>query len=175
MNVEILDAIIINSERHKEHNLRLTLFCQTGIRTAYATGALKPTAKLKGALQLFNVCEVGIAKTKITSAHLLQSGTNIARDINRFYLASDICKSLLKLMRDCEPQECLSVFNLTKTAFEFLNNNQTPLHSVFIAYYSKLLKLLGYDSDELSVSAIRRAFAEHLDFALDFWQKIDLP
>ena len=161
-NVEILKAIILRADRHAEHNLRLSLFTSDGVRIVYAIGALKPTAKLKGALQLFNVVELSLTGTRVTGAHLLQSSMGLTKDIDRLYLMSAISDAVLKLVNEGEDNS--TIYDIIVQSQELLSATDTSTTNVFIHFFGGLLAILGYGIEEETVTAIKRAYIEHLDY-----------
>jgi len=177
--VFVTKCLVIGQERAGEHNLRLTLFSEGGIIRATATGILKPTAKLRGALQLFNQVEVTMQGQKITGAHLVQNNTTISRDINRYYLANSICESVVKLLRE-PTEETLQIYEITRWALAELGNTDTSCYKIFIYFYDLLLSLLGFSialdfhlDNELKLSRARElvtelqaAYIESLDFRI---------
>ena len=134
-------GIILKTEPFKDNDVRCYILTPAGIKTVYATGARKATAKLKSAVQLFTIAEFSMMGNKLTGAHVLQIGTNIVRDINRYYLACSVCEVLLQL-KNLDNQ----VFYLTARTIESLNES-TSAYKIFINFFTKLLILLGYDID----------------------------
>ena len=134
-------GIVLKAEPHKDSNIRCYILTQSGIKTVYATGAQKHNARLKSAVQLFTIAEFTLTGSRLTGAHVLQIGTNIVREINRYYLACSICEVLLQL-KHIDGQ----VFYLTARTFESLNES-TSAYKIFINFFTKLFILLGYDID----------------------------
>ena len=147
--VERLAGIIVRVDKHKEFDMRLTMFTPTGIQRLYATGLLRPKAKLRGALQLFNLVEVETAGTRITSASVLSNMGGISKDIHRYYLACSICESVAKLVRE----GCELIFAWTLLALTMLahagegEESAVSCYKIFIAYFAQLLVMLGYDTE----------------------------
>ena len=177
--VFVARCLVIGQERVGEHNLRLAIFSESGITRATATGILKPTAKLRGALQLFNQVEVTIQGQKITGAHLVQNNTTISRDINRYYLANSICESVGKLLRE-PTEETRQIYEITRWALAELAHAETSCYKILIYFYDLLLSLLGFSisldfnlDDDLKLSRARglitelqTAYADSLEFSI---------
>lgn len=167
---EVINAIIIRADKHKEFDLRLVIFGDQGLRTVYAIGALRPNAKLKGALQLFNLCELTITGVRVTGAVVLQNGADISRDINRYYLACSICETLHRLSRYSDEHTTPDVFALASASLGLLATGEISYSEVFIHFYHNLLLALGYDVEEGRVNAtsIKNAYIIQLDFQIPF-------
>ena len=147
--VETILGIIIRCDKHKEDGLRISLFTADGIKNFYAQGALKPTGKLKGALQLFNVVELTTVGTKITGAHLATSGFGLTKEINRFYLAGGISETLLALFKTYVSDE--KIYMATVEAIILLSATNISCYKIYLRFYGGLLKAMGYDLHEESV------------------------
>jgi len=192
---EIIQAIILKADRHKEFDLRLVILTTDTIKTTYATGALRPTAKLRGALQLFNECEFQIIGTRITNAHITQNNTGVSKEIHRFYSASSISNTLTQILKNEQPTE--QIYNLTFESMKLLSTTDISCYKIFVAFYTKLLSQLGYgveqfehsdkideflgtdinDIDQIEltlttakkcIEAIKRAYIECLDIKVEF-------
>jgi DNA repair protein RecO len=166
-------GIILRSTPIGEANLRLSILTADGLITVTATGAQKPTAKLKVATQIFTVAEFEITAGKLTGARVLSSPMPLTKEINRYYLACSIAEVLLQIKNhDAE------IFVHTIRTFEELTETTTSAYKIFIDYFSKLLKLLGYDIEleipsPLGLAAAKKlllqinaAFTEHLDISI---------
>ena len=162
-NVEIITGVILRADKHKEFDTRLTVLSPIGLHTFYAIGALRPTAKLKGALQLFNSCEFTVIGTKVTGAHVLHNAMGLTRDLNRFYLAGTIAQSVISLSKHGEID---GMSDITSQAITLLSDSEVACDEIFIWYFSKLITLLGFGEPEQSVSKIKQAFLVHLDFVI---------
>jgi len=132
-------GIVLRSDPHRDFDLCVRILTQRGVMVCYAIGARKPTARLRGALQPFTIAEFTTVGTRITGAHAIAIPTNIARDINRYYLACSLVTVLLSI-RDHNAQ----IFYLTAKTIESLNST-TSCYKIFINFYLKLLLLLGLD------------------------------
>jgi len=160
--VYVLSCLIIGQQRVKEHDLRLRLFSCKGIESVTAAGILRPNAKLKSSLQLFNHLEITKMGSKVTGAAIIQNNTGLTRDIKRFYLASSICETLAKLLR--EPDDYSQVFNLAAQALNDLSTTVKTCNEIYTYFYSSLLEILGFgQSDDLVA-----AFIEYLEFKIPF-------
>ena len=147
--VERFEGIIIRVDKSKEYDLRVVFLTPYGQRMSYAIGALKVSAKLKGALQLFNLVEVEVIGTRIMSARVLSNNSMMAGDINKFYLACSICETVYKLIRGADEE----AFFLTTVALAMLHpdmRNHFSCYLVFIYFYWTLLEILGYGIEETS-------------------------
>ncbi|MCL2570549.1 MAG: DNA repair protein RecO [Firmicutes bacterium] len=188
-NSEIKNAIILKTDRHKENDMRLVLLSSDGIGIVYATGALKSTAKLKGALQLFNHCEFTITGARVTGAHVIDNNLGITREIHRFYLAGMISDAVYGAIRNFD-DDVSEIFELVIQTYSYMANNETSALKLFIWFFAYLLVLLGYDVEEeidsfrcdikeldnveLSLSnakrimrEIEKAYLQHLDLILE--------
>jgi len=138
-NVEL--GIILKTDKSKEYDVVCKILTPKSLKTAYAIGVLKPTAKLKNAVQLFSICEFTFAGHKITGANVVQSPMPIAKCMNRYYLASSIAEVILQIQNhDAE------IFTITARALEALTGD-TSAYIIFIDYFKKLLFSLGYSVD----------------------------
>ena len=135
-------GIILKTQRCRESDIKCYILTTSGVKIYTATGAQKQTAKLKSAIQLFTIAEFTTVGTRITGAHVIQLGSPIARDINRYYLACSICETLLNL-KNTDDQIML----LTARTMEHLAHTSISAYKIFINFYTKLLVLLGYDID----------------------------
>lgn len=179
----IVESIIVGQERAGEYDLRLLVLTPNGTERLSAIGILRPTAKLRGALQLFNHVELTTYGRKITGAHVIRDNTGVSRDINRFYLASSISDTLGRLMRDAD--ECAEIFILANGTLASLSGTDTSCYKLFIHFYYNLLRMLGYSAGEREedfkdldhielgltrakkmVSVLRLAYAENLEFKI---------
>lgn len=134
-------GIILKAEPHGDFGICCHVLIPGGLRIGYASGALKPGAKLKSALQIFTIAEFTFSGKRIIGAHVLQLSLPIARDINRYLLACSVCEVLLSLKNTGE-----EIFHLSARTFESLTET-TSAYKIFINFYTKLLVLLGYDID----------------------------
>ena len=192
---EVFKGIILRGDRHKENDLRLTVLTDSGLKTLFATGVLKPTAKLKGALQLFNLVEFTVTGQKVISAHVIHNSIALTKEVNRFYLAGLVSKTLTYLARELSEQEFKSVYALTASTYIILSTTDISCYKIFIFLFGKFLFILGYsieqehniqldklmsmdvseiDSIELTLSSaksyirlIAQSFLECLDYELD--------
>jgi len=192
--VEILRGIILKTDRHKEFDLRLVVLHAEGLKTLYATGALRPSAKLRGALQLFNECEFSVVGSRVTTALLTQNNTSISKEIHRFYLASSISNSTINILKNETSDD--NIYDLVFYSLKTLATTDTSCYKIFIGFYAKLLMILGYGvedfehSDKIDeflysdlfnindidlglniakkcVDAIRHAYLQHLGITID--------
>ena len=166
-------GIILRSTPIGEANLRLHILTAGGLVTATATGAQKPTAKLKSATQIFTVAEFEITASKLTGARVLSSPMPLTKEINRYYLACSIAEVLLQIKN-----HDAGIFVQTIRTFENLIETQTSAYKIFIDYFSKLLTLLGYNIEieipkDLGLATaknlvlkINAAYQEHLDISI---------
>jgi len=166
-------GIVLKSTPVGESNLRLCILTASGLVTATATGAQKPTAKLKAAAQIFTIAEFEITSSRLTGARVLYSPMPLAKEINRYYLACSIAEVLLQIKH-----HDAQMFVQTVRAFEELIETATSAYIIFINYFGKLLTLLGYDSQievpkniglaaaKKLVLQINAAFIEHLDISI---------
>lgn len=142
---ETMHAIVLKSELVGEADIRCRLLTPEGIKTATATGAVKPKAKLKNAVQLFTIAEFTLTGTKITGAHVLQSGMGLTREMHRYYLACAICETVLAVTHGND--NVAPLFLLTAHSFDTLANTNTSAYKVLISFFTKLLVIMGYDID----------------------------
>ncbi|MCL2587040.1 MAG: DNA repair protein RecO C-terminal domain-containing protein [Firmicutes bacterium] len=161
--ISVLNCQILGTERVKEYDLRLTVFSEEGIKRFNAVGVLRPTAKLRGALQLFNETEVTLMGGKITSATVIKNNTAISRDINRYYLASSICETLSGLLKD--PDDYTEIYALAGETLANLADTDISCFVLFIEFYSELLALLGFAEkmelgEDLGLSQAREIIRE---------------
>jgi len=166
-------GIILKTAPHREYDLRLSILTAEGLIIATATGAQKPTAKLKAATQLFTIAEFEVTATRLTGARVLSSPMPLTKEINRYYLACSIAEVLLQI-KNHDAQ----VFLLTARTYEQLIETTTSAYKIFIDYFSKLLTLLGYDiaisiPESLGLAAAKKlvlqinaAYLEHLDISI---------
>ena len=156
-NTEIVLGIVVKTDKVKEHDVRVRLLTATGLKTVTATGATKPNAKLKAAVQLFTIAEFSIIGHKLISAYVLETNHGITKDIARYYLACAICEVVAQVHG--------AGFLLTIEALEKLNQGgHGGERPVFAEYFSELLKELGYDVE--SDVDLNTAYAKHLDIKI---------
>jgi len=166
-------GIVLKAAPHRESDIRLQIFTADGMVTATATGAQKPTAKLKAAAQPFTIAEFEITADRLTGAHVLTHAMPLTREINRYYLACSIAEVLLQI-RALDAQ----IFILTARTFEELIETKTSAYKIFIDFFGKLLALLGFDiqlkiPENLGLSDAKKlvmqisaAFEQHLDILI---------
>jgi len=150
---KIVIGCIIKTERFKEVDLRITTLTPQGTVTLFAKGATKPTAKLKGALQLFNLIEFTVVGQNITGAHIIANNLHITRDINRYNLACYICQTIIRT-RDHSPE----TFALLISSLELLAKTEVSCFKIYIWFYAGLLVELGFDVEEFAHSATIEKF-----------------
>ena len=166
MEKAIYSGLIIKTTRVKEADVRLALLTPDGKRVAVAVGLVRPSAKLKGVLQLFNQVEIETMGTRVTGASIIKDNTALAKDYERYVLACGICEALDKLsVISCQSEESQTIYSLVLSAFEALHSPEIEVQKIFIAFYLRLLQAMGYDS-EASVGALRMAYKECLDYEL---------
>ena len=148
----VYTGIIVKTERHKDFNLRVSVFTKDGLLTFYATGALRPKAKFAGVLQLFNLCEITTNGFSIIGAVVNTNGFEITKHIQRYQLASSICDTIVKLFRDFSDNDCGSLFEAVSESMMVLatKTDESCFH-VFIGFYGYLLSFLGYQDEEFVV------------------------
>jgi DNA repair protein RecO len=163
---EVCVGIVLKSAPFGESDTRITVLTTEGLRTVTAAGARKSTAKLKAAVQLFTIAEFTVTGARLTGAAVFQTGTGIARDINRYYLACSVSEVLQKCtMHD---EQCTAqIFYLAVRTFESLIDRQTSAYKIFINFFAKFLILLGYDIEPFENSDIIDAFRAQPDDAID--------
>jgi len=166
-------GIVLKSTPMGESNLRLVILTAGGLVNVTATGAQKPTAKLKAATQIFTIAEFEITATRLTGARVLYSPMPLTKEINRYYLACSIAEVLLQI-KNHDPE----TFILTARTFEDLISTNTSAYIIFINFFNQLLTILGYDicleiPEKLGltcakklVKEINAAFIEHLDISI---------
>lgn len=166
-------GIILKTTPHRESDIRMQILTANGLIAVTATGAQKPTAKLKAATQIFTIGEFEITANRLTGARVLYSPMPLAKEINRYYLACSIAEVLLQT-KNHDAQ----MFILAIRTFEQLIETITSAYIVFIKFFSELLTLLGYNieievPEKLGLAAAKKlilqinaAFIEHLDISI---------
>lgn len=166
-------GLVLKSTPVGESNLRLSILTATGLITATATGAQKPTAKLKAAAQIFTIAEFEITATRLTGARVLYSPMPLTKEINRYYLACSAADVLLKIKN-----HDVHIFVHTVRTFEELIETTISAYKIFINFFGGLLSLLGYDIEiempenlglttaKKLVTQINATFMEHLDISI---------
>jgi len=161
-NANIVIGAIIKSERFKESDLRITALTPHGKTTLYAKGTTKPTSKLKGALQLFNLIEFTTIGQNITGAHIITSNIGITRDINRYNLACYVCQTSSQVQ-----DHSSETFALLIQTLGLLADTEVSCFKIYIWFYSGLLQNLGFGIEEFTHSPAIEKFtltgAEELD------------
>ena len=196
MKQDVLSGIILRSDKHRENDARLSLITGEGIVVAYAVGLLKPNSKLKSCLQPFNLVEITLTGTKITGATLIASGLDIAKDINRYYLACGISSAILTVCGRADE----GIYELAVRCFVLLSKTKVSAYKIYIHFYAKLIGILGYgmhgnpkldvlrdasaeELDKVSltlatakecISILQRAYVEHLDYKLEGFCHVDV-
>lgn len=156
-NTQILLGIVAKAEKVREHDIRVKLLTAEGLKFFTATGAAKPTAKLKHAIQLFTIAEFSVNGHRITGAHVLQPNHAITKDIKRYYLACAIAE----VVAQCHG----AGFLLTVKALDALNHPERgEPRDIFSEYFSALLVELGYDCEENE--DINSAYIRNLDIKI---------
>jgi len=170
---QITLGIILKSTPIGEANLRLSILTADGLITATATGAQKPTAKLKAATQIFTIAEFETTAGKLTGARVLSSPMPLAKEINRYYLACSIAEVLLQI-KNHDPE----IFLHTIRTFQDLTSTTTSAYKIFINFFGELLTMLGLDlsleiphplglaAAKKLVIQINAAYLEHLDISI---------
>lgn len=159
---KILLGIVVRAEPRKDSDICARVLTSQGLMTLNAIGAQKPTAKLKSSVQPFTIAEFTIIGHRITSAHIIQSGHNIAKDIKKYYLACAICEVVMPCCQ--HDDDTGGIFEMTVKAFELLNQSDTNCKEVFAWYFSGLLVELGYGVEE-DVD-LNTSFLRHLDIII---------
>jgi len=166
-------GIILKAAPHRESDIRLSILTANGLLTATATGAQKPTAKLKAATQIFTIAEFEITANRLTGARDLYNPMPLTREINRYYLACSIAEVLLHIKNHDH-----ETFILTARTFEQLIETTTSAYIIFINFFSELLTQRGYDiclevPEKLGLACAKKlvlelnaAFIEHLDISI---------
>ena len=154
-NTEIVTGIIVNALKVKEFDVRVKILTAEGLKTCTATGALKPNAKLKSAVQIFTVAEFSLVGTRIIGAHVFETNHAITKDIKKYYLACAVCE----VVAQCHG----AGFLLTVETIEALKHT-VSLRDTFTKYFSALLLELGYDiEDDVDLNT---AYMRYLDIKI---------
>ena len=154
-NTQILVGIVIKTDKVRENDIRVRVLSAEGLMTFTATGAAKPTAKLKNAVQIFTLAEFSVIGHRLIGAHVLQSNHAITKDIKRYYLAC----AIVEVVAACYgTNEVGNGFLLTVKALDALNVDYADTRAIFTEYFSGLLLELGYgceDDEDISSAFIR--------------------
>jgi recombinational DNA repair protein (RecF pathway) len=133
-------GLVLRADPHREADIRLEILTAEGVLYVTATGAQKPTAKLKHATQIFTTAEFEITANRLTGARVLLSPMPLTREINRYYLAHSIAGICAPFDR-IDPE----MFTLTIRTFDELINTDKSVYIIFIEYFGALLKNFGFD------------------------------
>lgn len=165
--IEVVHGIVLKSDICNEADVRCRLLTPEGIKTATATGAVRPKAKLKNAVQLFSIAEFTLTGAKITGAHVLQSGMSVTREMHRYYLACAICETILKT--NLGNENTATLFLLTAHSFDSLANTDISAYKILLSFFTKLLVILGYDigDDNPALTKIFDGFKTAANNAID--------
>jgi|GEM_PF-1151840 len=149
---EVVTGIILRADRHKENDLKLVVLTSDVLISVFASGILKPGAKLKGALQLFNIVELTLVGMKVMGAHVVHNSIGLTNEINRFYLAGLISRFLCYIAKETSNQEIEQIYSLTTSVVILLATTQISVYKIFILFFSKLVVILGYNVTEFEHS-----------------------
>lgn len=120
-----------------------------GMLEILAKGIRKIKAKLKSPMELFNLIEVefiqGKAQKTLTDALVIESFSNLKKDLKRLKISFKIAEIFDKLLKGEERDE--RIWQLLKEVFDKLNELEIKNWKLEILYYYFLwnfLNLLGY-------------------------------
>ena len=142
-------AIILRRTNYGEADRILTLLTpEHGQQTAIAHSVRKEKSKLAGGIELFAICELGLARSSsnrdgmwtLTSSRIITFYDQIMTDYDRLQFGYEAIKQIANLSNVIEAPELYSV--LSKTLMT-LNNLQLDLRLVKIWFYLQLAKLRG--------------------------------
>ncbi len=177
-------GVIIKVVRSGDYDARLAVFTAAGLQWRTIKGVYRPKAKFAAACGLFTVAEFTISGQSVTGVNVLVSPYDLAKDLNRYYLACSIADALLHLeFVEQAPTALVAAINAL-TALATTNESCYP---IFLDFYRQILEILGYEIDltfdraNLTHSAAKKlvqktltAFRNHVDYEIQFCEKLYL-
>lgn len=177
-------GIIVKAVRSGDYDARLAVFTASGLQWRTIKGVYRPKAKFAAAVGLFTVAEFTVSGQAITSINVLVSPYDLAKDLNRYYLACSIADALLHLeFVEQAPAALVSAVN----AITALATTEESCYPIFLDFYGQILNILGYQIDlafdraNLTHSAAKKlvqkiieAYRNHVDYEIQFCEKLYL-
>lgn len=137
-------GIIVKTVRSGEYDARVAVFTTTGIQWRVLRGVYRPKAKLAAASSMFTVGEFTVSGQAITGINVLVAPFTLARDLNRYYLASSIADALLRLeFVEQNPAALVAAIN----ALTALASSDESCYPIFLDFYQRVAEILGYEID----------------------------
>ena len=142
-------AIIIKRRNHREADRMLTLYTEDlGKVTALAKGIRKIDSKRKGQLELLNEINVQLVEGKlwyiVAQVELLESFRELKSSLETTQWAYYISEITEKIIPENEQNE--NLYKMLKKTYQFIQEYKS--FDIVNAYNLKLLKMLGYYSDQ---------------------------
>lgn len=177
-------GIIIKMVRSGDYDARLGIFNGKGLQWRTIKGIYRPKAKFAASCGLFTVAEFTISGQSITGINVLVAPYNLARDINRYYLACSFADALLHLdFVEQAPQALITAVN----AYTALATTNESCYPIFLDFYRNVLEILGYHIDldyepanlthsqaKKLVQQVIEAYRNHVDYEIQFCEKLYL-
>lgn len=177
-------GVIVKVVRSGEYDARLAIFTAKGLQWRTIKGVYRPKAKFASAVGLFTVAEFTVSGQSITGINILVTPYALAKDINRYYLASSISDALFHLeFVEQAPAALVTAINAITT----LATTNESCYPIFLDFYGQILKILGYQIDltfdrtQLTHTAAKKlvqktieAYRTHVDYEIQFCEKFYL-
>lgn len=177
-------GIIVKAVRSGDYDARLAIFTATGLQWRTIKGIYRPKAKFAAASNLFTIAEFTVSGQSITGINVLVTPYNLAKDLNRYYLANSIADALLHLeFVEQAPQALVTAVN----AVTELATTDQSCYIIFLDFYGKILEILGYQNhlnynrESLTHSMGKKLvqqtiedYRNHVDYQIQFCEKLYL-
>ncbi len=177
-------GIIVKVVRSGEYDARIAIFTAKGIQWRILRGVYRPKAKMAAACNLFTVAEFTVSGQAVTGINILVAPYNLAKDLNRYYLACSVADALMHLeFVEQAPATLVTAIN----AFTALAETNESCYPIFLDFYGQILNILGYEIDltfdrehlthSMGKNLVRKtveAFRTHVDYEIQFCEKFYL-
>ncbi len=164
-------GIIVKIVRSGDYDARLAVFTATGLQWRSIKGVFRPKAKFAAACGLFTVAEFTISGQSVTNINVLVAPYTLAKDINRYYLASSFADALLHLeFVEQAPTALITAVN----AYTALATTNESCYPIFLDFYQQMLETLGYhieldfNREHLTHSVAKKLVQQTIDAYLNF-------
>lgn len=177
-------GVIVKTVRSGDYDARLAVFTAKGLVWRTVKGIYRPKAKFAAAGGLFTVAEFTVSGQSITNINVLVAPYGLAKDLNRYYLASSIADALLHLeFVEQSPAALVTAIE----AVTALATTEESCYPIFLDFYGRILDILGYhldlsfDREHLTHSTAKKLvqktiadYRTYVDYEIKFCEKLYL-
>lgn len=146
------EAIILKSADSNEVDRLLTVYCEKlGKINISAKGVKKPESKLRYSIEPISYVRMILVEGKnfliLKDAIIVDQFLKTKKELDKIKTAKKLAESIDQAIAGEEKDE--DIWKLIALTFKSINNSKVVLKSVISDFSKNLIKLLGYDPEEM--------------------------